>query len=195
MKIKAKFKAWTLLDTSIPVLWLQDETVTLPALSLVLLLRGAPRPFHFVGFTGNHWEDNNNSAKQNKNTVEKNSVLRLLNTVGCARQFVNPSDTMHKSLFYFSWLWLKNGFQVAAAHCGLTNFSSDSVSLSLSHPQGETMWAESFLADDLHNNIHFLYVSVPHFSCKFKVNEKKNYQDFSTLTCTKCHLHHFYYFI
>lgn len=71
VKIKAKFKAWTLLDTSIPVLWLQDETVTLPALSLVLLLRGAPRPFHFVGFTGNHWEDNNNSAKTKQKYSER----------------------------------------------------------------------------------------------------------------------------
>lgn len=140
MKIKAKCKAWTLLDTSIPVLWLQDETVTLPALSLVLLLRGAPRPFHFVGFTGNHWEDNNNSAKTKQKYSEELSFETSKHCWVCW-QFVNPSDTIHKSLFYFSWLWLKNGFRCGCS-CGLTNFSSkDSVSLSLSHPQGETMWA------------------------------------------------------
>ena len=114
MKIKTKFNTWTLLDTSIPVLWLQDETVTLSALSVMLLLRGAPRRFHFVSFTGKHWEDNNNSAKTKHTKIQwKNSGLRLLNTVGCARQFINPSDTKHKSLFYFSLIvieeWISDG--------------------------------------------------------------------------------------
>lgn len=165
----------SLLDTSIPVLWLQDETVTLSALSVMLLLRGAPRPFHFVGFTGKHWENNNNSAKTKYTKIQwKNPVLRLLNTVGCARQFINPSDTMHKSLFYLSLIVIEEWISDGSCHV-----ISQTFSLKILFPWVFPIHKEKECEQSSFLQMMFIIIFI---FCvflflisvvKFKVNEKK----------------------
>ena len=101
-------------NTSLPVLCLPNE-IQWPYLSLFWCsYRHVSQSFWFSLF---HWASSTviTRQKQNETKMKRNPVLRVLNIVGCALQFIISSDTINKDLFYFG-LWLRNGLQVAAAN-------------------------------------------------------------------------------